>query len=161
MTQPSRTFFLLAQELLSLLNISLYGESMIGPSGRVWSTTFAHAVSFLAMGALQVSGAQEALEAVARVLVRLRSERMTALEAQQHQRRKQATAVAVRLGRFGWALVNREGAPFVQVTNSRPWRTPFPSIPSSRSTPFSAPAWVSVGYSVCIKPPNEAGGGAG
>ncbi|GIL87248.1 hypothetical protein Vretifemale_15344, partial [Volvox reticuliferus] len=63
----------------------------------------------------QVSGAQDSLEAVSAVLVQLRNEVSAALEAQQHQRRKQATAVAVRLGRFGWALINRAGAPFVQA----------------------------------------------
>ncbi|EFJ42209.1 hypothetical protein VOLCADRAFT_97763, partial [Volvox carteri f. nagariensis] len=63
----------------------------------------------------QVSGAQVSVEKVASVVVRLRSEVAAALEAQQHQRRKQSTSVAVRLGRFGWALINKEGAPFVQA----------------------------------------------
>jgi hypothetical protein len=67
-------------------------------------------------GGAQVSGAQDSLEAAAAVLMKLRGEVAAALEAQQHQRRKQATAVAVRLGRFGWSLINKEGAPFVQVS---------------------------------------------
>lgn len=70
----------------------------------------------------QVSGAQDGLEATATALVRLRLEVAAALEDQlgaagggQAGQRRQAMTVAVRLGRFSWALIGRDKAPFVQV----------------------------------------------
>ncbi|KAG2482123.1 hypothetical protein HYH03_018930 [Edaphochlamys debaryana] len=63
----------------------------------------------------QVSGAREGLEASAGFLRRIRTEVAAALEAATAGRRRQSTAVAVKLRTFGWALLGREGTPFVQA----------------------------------------------
>ncbi|KXZ43624.1 hypothetical protein GPECTOR_85g354 [Gonium pectorale] len=61
----------------------------------------------------QVGGAQESCEGMAVGLVKVRS--AVAARVAAAAQRKQATSVTVRLGRFCWALINKEGSPFVRA----------------------------------------------